>query len=101
MNRERILESLFAAVEQVNELLPEESRLEKSQSTALFGPSATLESLDCVNLVLAAEEYLNADLAEPLSLAAMLVTDDAPEPPETLGALADLISSLLERAPDA
>ena len=96
MNRERILESLLAAVDQVNEMLPEQNQLERSPSAVLFGPAAKLESLDCLNLVLAAEELLNAELEAPLDLATRLVTEDAPEPPETLGALADLIGSLLE-----
>ncbi len=100
MDREKILESLYFAVDQVNELLPAEQQLARTPECVLFGSGGTLDSLGCVNLIVAAEERLNLSLETPVELAATLMGDDVAELPETLGALAEAIEAQLERGDD-
>ena len=100
MDRTEITAALFSAVDSVNETLAPDARLTKSDQTVLFGEDGRLDSLGCINLVLAAEEQLLAQHGVLLDLAAVLMGDDAPSPPGTLGALADFIQGLLSRASD-
>lgn len=95
MDRRTILERLYAAVDLVNEALPAQRRLPKTEAAVLFGEGGHYESLDCVNLLLAAEERLNDTLREPVDLAGRIMAGDAEAPPATLGALADLIGDLI------
>ena len=56
--RDKILKSIYNAVDEVNEQLPEGQSLEKSPSTVLLGESGKLESIDLVNILVATEENI-------------------------------------------
>ncbi len=56
--RNKILEGIYAAIDEVNEQLPEDQNLEKSLETVLLGSSGKLESVNLVNLLVAIEENI-------------------------------------------
>jgi hypothetical protein len=93
-DRGRVLEALYAAVDDVNLLLPPRDRLAKAEATVLLGDAAHLDSLGFLNLVLAAETQVNARCAPSVNLAERLLELDESSLPTTLGALATLIVEL-------
>ena len=64
VEREKILESVYRAVDEVNLQLEAESRLKKAEDMIIAGESASLDSLSFLNLVLAAEGAVN-DVLHP------------------------------------
>ena len=58
---DRILEVLFAAVDQLNQELPPERRLTKTRETVVFGPGGQLDSLGLVSFLVLAEQQLQDD----------------------------------------
>ncbi len=64
----RILGAVFSAIDDVNQLLPAEHRLEKSLDAPILGPTAVLDSMDFVNLIAALEDRIAAELGMALSL---------------------------------
>ena len=51
LSEERILRTIFEVVNEVNKMLPEERRLQKSPDTFLAGDSGNLDSLGLINFI--------------------------------------------------
>ena len=68
--RNKILEGIYAAIDEVNEQLPEDQNLEKSLETVLLGSSGKLESINLVNLLVAIEENIEQTFLIPPVLSA-------------------------------
>ena len=66
--REKILNSIYAALDEVNEQLPDDQQLEKSPDTVLLGESGKIESIDLVNILVATEENVEEAFRVPLSI---------------------------------
>ena len=66
--RDKILKSIYNAVDEVNEQLPEGQSLEKSPNTVLLGESGKLESIDLVNILVATEENIEEAFGVPISI---------------------------------
>ena len=96
--RDRVLHVIYAAVDELNRLLPPEQRLKKSEETRLTGVQANLDSLGFLNLVLLTEEKVAEHFDRSVSLVENLAANDEIVGLEALGTLADLITSLLEEA---
>lgn len=99
-SRDRVLQTLFSAIDRVNPLLPRGRKLPKSADTVLLGDASPLDSLGLVNLIVAAEQKLEEEFNVPLAL-----LDEASLSPEaspflTLGTLADHLHSLLTETLD-
>jgi hypothetical protein len=93
-DRGRVLEALYAAVDDLNLQLAPADRLEKSEDTPLTGDTACLDSLGFLNLVLGAETQVNARCSPPVNLAERLLEREEAGLPSTLGALAAFIVEL-------
>jgi hypothetical protein len=93
-DRGRVLEALYAAVDDLNLQLAPGDRLDKSEDTPLLGDTARLDSLGFLNLVLGAETQVNARCAPPVNLAERLLEIEETALPSTLGALASFIVEL-------
>lgn len=91
-----ILDAIYAAVDEVNLLLPPDRHLAKAASTPIAGEEASLDSLGFLNLVMQAEAKINERVAEPMNLAEGLLENASGEPPQTLGELASLAAALQE-----
>ena len=99
--REGIIDVLYLAIDELNQGLAPDARIDKSPQTPLFGDGASLDSLGLVNLVLTAEQKLSVAFDTQLTLAQSLLSEEGANPPATVGALADFITALLEEVPDA
>jgi acyl carrier protein len=90
-DRTKILELVYASVDEVNQQLRRAQRLAKSEQTVISGEGGHLDSLGLVNLVFATEQKIEQELGVSLNLA-----DGAsltPNPFHTLGSLVDYIHS--------
>jgi len=91
--RTKILELVYAAVDEVNQQLRRAQRLEKNEDTAISGQGGHLDSLGLVNLVFATEQQVEQEFGVSLNLA-----DGASatlNPFQTIGSLVDYIYATL------
>ncbi len=94
--KENIVQTIFAAVEEVNQQLPPQEKLEQSLETVLFGKAGKLDSLGLVNFVVAVEERIEKDLGLAITLADERALSQKRSPFRNIGALADYIQALVE-----
>jgi len=95
---ERIVQVVYAAVDELNKQLPKATRVEKSMDSVLYGKSGTLESLDFVTFIMEVEQKMNDEFGVEI-----LVTDEnllskEKSPFQTLGTLTEHLSELLKES---
>ena len=93
--QEEITQLLFDTIDELNADWPDDSKLDRSTDTVLFGRSGKLNSLELVNLVVAVEEKIDERFGIPLSLADERAMSEEQSPLSTVGSLVDYISLLL------
>ena len=95
---DRIISIIFRAIDEVNQLLPSDKRLEKASETVLSSKFAqgSLDSLGMVNFIIALEQLIEEELGVSVSLADDLIISEEHNPFQTVGMLADNISALLK-----
>ncbi len=96
MDRERITQVIYAAIDEINQLRPQAERLEKSNDTVLLGISGKLDSLGLVNFIVATEMNLEEAFGVSLNLADDKAMSQEKSPFRTVGTLGDYIAGLLE-----
>lgn len=96
IEKERIMQVIFDAMEDVNSQLPPEQQLETSKETVLFGRSGKLDSLALVTLIVAIEEKLEEELEVKVTLADERAVSQRKSPFKTVETLTDYITSLLK-----
>jgi acyl carrier protein len=96
----RVLEALLRAVDEVNQQLPGERRLERSEATPLTGESGSLDSLGLINLIVAAEQKIQETFVATITLTDERAMSREESPFRTIGTLADYITSLLAERGD-
>ena len=96
MTKEQITQSIYDAIDQVNEDLPTTKQLEKTLETALFGKYSSLDSLDLVDLILTIEQSLEDTFRVSLTLADEKALSEKSSPFRTVNTLSDYIYKLLE-----
>ena len=94
----KILKLIFQLVDELNERLPEEERLEKSKKTPLTGESAKLDSLKLVSLIVAAEQKVQEEFNATVTIANERILDPKESPLRTIETLADYISMLVQES---
>jgi len=97
--RDKILQQVFSAIDELNLQLAVGERIGKSEATVLTGSDGALESLAFLNLIVATEERVNAAYSVSINLASMLMESDDTPPPRSVGDLVDLIATRV-RGPD-
>jgi|TARA_Y100000310_G_scaffold182239_1_gene182317 acyl carrier protein len=100
VEKEKILGSIYQAVDEVNEQLSEDQQLEKSPDTVLLGESGQLESIDLVNILVATEENVESTFGVPISITDERAVSEKNSPFKTIGTLCDFISNLLKENSD-
>jgi acyl carrier protein len=65
---ERVVKAIFNAIDEVNQQLPREQRLEKSTQTVLLDDSGKLDSLGLVNLIVSTEQNIEEEFGIAISL---------------------------------
>ena len=89
LSKENILQTIFGAIDEVNKMLAEEERLEKSLNTRLVGDGGGLNSLGLINFIVEVEGRIQKDFGLELNLVEAL---EAPEEPlKSIGRLAEFV----------
>src|SRR3982074_414303 len=89
-----ILNAVFKAIDDVNELLDSENRVTKSLDTALVGRDAVLDSMGFINLPPAVQERIEEALGTSICLADF-DGGDGVHAFRTVGTLADHVSRIV------
>jgi acyl carrier protein len=97
VKNDQIMEAIFRAIDDVNQLLPKEERLEKNLDAGLYGEMGTLDSLGLVNLIVATEERIEEFFGILITLADERAMSKKHSPFRTVGTLADHLSVILAR----
>ena len=95
---DRCLDLIYSVVEEFNETAEEESRLEKSPATVLFGDSGRLNSLELVSIIVGVEERVEEEFGAPVTIADEQALSQTRSPFRTIGSLAEYVSHLLGEA---
>ncbi len=96
IEKEKIIQVIFDAIDELNEQISSEKKLEKSLDTALFGKASKLDSLDLVNLVTAIEEGLDDQFDIFITLANEKAVSQKNSPFRTVETLVNYALTLLE-----
>ena len=94
--RNKILEGIYAAIDEVNEQLPDDQNLEKSLETVLLGSSGKLESVNLVNLLVAIEENIEETFDIPISITDERAVSEKNSPFRTVETLCNFMLNLLD-----
>ncbi|MCL4298377.1 MAG: hypothetical protein KJ077_21750 [Anaerolineae bacterium] len=98
VNQERITQTVFEVIDELNQLLPAEQHLEKDADTPLFGKSGRLDSLGLVNLIVATEQKIEEKFdGAAITLADSMTLPEEHSPFTSVGKLVDHLSLLLEQ----
>lgn len=100
IDKEKVLQSIYGVVDEMNMELPEEQFMEKSEDFVLFGKSGKLDSLGLVTFIVAVEQKFQEDLGVTITLADERAMSQKRSPFATIGTLADYTFSLLKEPPN-
>ncbi|GAC1506900.1 MAG: hypothetical protein NVS1B3_06850 [Candidatus Dormibacteraceae bacterium] len=93
--RQPIVEVIYSAVDDLNEILDPQERLDKSEDMALIGQDARLDSLGLVNLIVLVEEKIQARFGVGVTLVDERAMSQSRSPFRTLGTLAEFVEEQL------
>ncbi len=91
----KIMDILFSAIDELNEIRPTGQTIEKSPGTVLFGEGGTLDSIGLVSFIVAAEQKIAQETGINITLADERAMSQRNSPFRTVSALANYISLLM------
>lgn len=92
----RILNAVYAAIDEINQQLPAGKRLSKTPDTLLYTKGGVLDSLGFVNLILAVEDSIADEFGMSVSMADKAVPTLENNPFRSVSTLVNYIAPLLE-----
>jgi hypothetical protein len=93
----RVVALVLRAVAEVNEMLPDGSRLREDTSSPLVQPHGPLDSLGVINLLVAVENQVEAEFGRRPNLTEMEANPEDSSPLSTIGTLAKFVARFLRR----
>ena len=94
--RDRVLESVYRAIREVNDQVMHEDKIEISPDTVLVGSGTNVDSIGLVNLIAMAEKNIEDEFSVTLTLADERAMLQKTSPFKTVSSLVDYIVVLLE-----
>jgi len=98
VEREKVEQIIFIAIDEINQSQPEDLKLKKSKDTVLFGEGTVLDSLGLVNLIVAVEQKISDEFDVSLTIANDQALSQVNSPFKTVRTLSDYILTLLDEA---
>ncbi len=95
IEKEKLKEAIFGAIDEINRQLTSEQRLEKSMDTILLGSLGKLDSLGLVNLIVATEQKVEEGFSVTISLADNETIFQEDGPLKTVGTFFEHVYSLV------
>jgi len=96
LDKEKITNAIFMAVEEVTQQLLEKGKLEKNLGVVLYGQGGRLDSLELVSLIVAVEHKITKEFGIAITLADERAMSQENSPFRTLSSLYDYICLLLD-----
>ena len=93
---ERILKSVYHAIDELNAQLPPGVSVEKALDAPLYGASSKLESLDFVTLVMEVEEKIKAEFGTDITIADEHLLSKQESPFSSVRTLVEYLEKLLK-----
>ena len=93
----KVTQAVMDAIDELNEQLPKEERLEKSIDTPLFGSGGNLDSLGLVSLITSVEQKIEETIGVNLTLLEDIAVLEDENPFENVNTLAGYINSIIEK----
>jgi len=94
---DRITDLIWDAIDEVNALLPEDARIQRSEDAVLLGAAGGLDSFGLVNLVVALEQRIEDEFGVTLTLADEKAMSHRRSPFRTVPTLRDYVVDLLKQ----
>jgi acyl carrier protein len=89
--KEKVLQAIGSAIDEINERSVVVRKLEKTPETVLFGKAGVLDSLGLVNLIVATERNIMNQFGVTVTLADERALSQNHSPFASVGSLADYI----------
>jgi hypothetical protein len=96
--REHIVDLVYRTVDEVNEELEGDVKLDKDPASVLYGRGARIASMALVSFIVAVEDNLRAQLGLSVTLANEKAMSMERSPFKTLGSLIDYVVELVAEA---
>lgn len=97
ITNEKIIQVIFQAIDELNNQLSKEEKLEKSVDGVFFGSGGNLDSLRLVSLVTTLEQKIEEQFGITISMFDHLAFSENDNPFMTVNTLSDYIASILEK----
>ena len=94
-DRERILQAVYRAVDELYKQLPKGVAVNKSPDAVLYGKTGKLESIDVVTLIMEVEDQIKAEFGTSITIADDRAMSRENSPFLTVGTLSDYVAELL------
>jgi len=96
MVREKILQSVYSAIDEINRQLSAEQKLNKAVDTILLGDNGKLDSLGIINFIVLTEQEIEKKIGAKIILTNIDALTQMKKYFRTVGSLVDYIALLLE-----
>lgn len=96
LTKEQALEVIYSAIDDVNEQLPKNSKIEKKEDSILFGNGGSLDSIGLVNFIVGVESLLDEKFDLIITLADEKAMSMNNSPFRSVQTIADYIILLSE-----
>ena len=95
--RQAVMQVVYEAIDDINDLLPEDGKVTKSPETVLFGRAGVLDSLGLVSLIVSTEGIVERTFGKAVSLTSEKAMSESNSPFQTVESLTDfIIAALME-----
>ena len=94
--KKQIIETIYKAIDELNEQLEKKQQLIKSNDTVIFGNNGQLDSLGLVNLLVIIEQNIEDEFDINITIADERAMSQKHSPFRTIESLADYIDMLLK-----
>lgn len=100
MDRKKVRDIIFEAIDEYNAVFSEKQPLIKSEETILYGQTTNFDSLSLVNFIVGIEQKIQATLNVPITLADERAMSQKSSPFRTVGTILDYCVKLLNEGTD-
>ncbi|MCA9408514.1 MAG: acyl carrier protein [Candidatus Omnitrophica bacterium] len=96
-DKQKILNTIYDAIDEVNLSLPQEKKVVKSEDTVLFGVNEQIDSLGLTMLIVAIEQKVEEAFGTVITLVDGSTMSNENSPFQSIRALVEYIDALIER----
>ena len=98
IEKDKVTHAVLRAIDEFNDVQPEDGRIKKTMDVILFGPAAAIDSLQFLTLILAVERSIEETFGKSITLANERAMSQKQSPFRTTGSLTDYVFLLLKES---